>query len=554
MSNGSATRAVDSNAVRTDNAVEAIKHDLLERLFCNQGKFPAVATKHDYYLALASAVRDRLMHRWISTVQTYFERESRTAVYLSAEFLVGPQLANNLVNLGIYEPASQAVAELGLSLDELLEEEEEPGLGNGGLGRLAACYMDSLATLQIPAIGYGIRYEFGIFDQAIRDGWQVEMTDKWLRLGNPWEIPRPEIAYEVKLGGHTDPYTDATGRYHVRWVPERVVLGIPYDTPVLGYAVNTANMLRLWRAEACESFDFQAFNVGDYYRAIDEKVVSENITKVLYPNDEPVVGKQLRLEQQYFFVSCSLQDMIRIYLQREKTLDHFHLKYAVQLNDTHPAVAVTELMRLLVDEHGMDWDTAWDITTNTFAYTNHTLLPEALETWPLPLFGRILPRHLEIAYEINRRFLEGVRARYPDDAERVSRLSLIGEGGEKQVRMANLACVGSYAINGVARLHTELLKETVLRDFYELWPEKFSNKTNGVTPRRFLVLSNPGLAALITSAIGDAWVKALEELGQLEPFAHDAAFRDAWRRVKLDGKRALAKTIANVSGVEVDPS
>jgi starch phosphorylase len=531
---------IEFSEMDTVNTVEALKRHLLEKLFCQQGKFPAVATANDYYLALAHVVRDRLMHRWISTVRTYFEQASRTVAYLSAEFLTGPHLGNNLLNLGIHDQVRQAVADLGLSLDELLEQEPEPGLGNGGLGRLAACYMDSLATLEIPTIGYGIRYEFGIFAQAIRDGWQVEMTDKWLRLGNPWEIPRPEITYPVGLGGHTEPYTDDAGRYGVRWIPDRVVVGTPYDTPVLGYAVNTANLLRLWRAEAAESFDFQAFSIGDYYRAVEEKVISENIAKVLYPNDEPAAGKQLRLEQQYFFVSCSLQDMIRIYHQRAATLDRFHEKYAVQLNDTHPALAVAELMRLLVDEHRMDWEHAWHITTNTFAYTNHTLLPEALETWPLPLFRRVLPRHLEIVYEINRRFLDGVRRRYPSDDGRVSRLSLIEEGGEKRVRMANLACVGSHAINGVAQLHSKLLQETVLRDFYELWPGKFSNKTNGVTPRRFMVLANPGLASLITGAIGEAWVRDLDELRRLEPLADDAGFRDAWRRVKAGAKRALA--------------
>jgi starch phosphorylase len=541
-------------ATPRQNTARAIKRDLLEKLFSMQGKFPAVATRNDYYLALAYAVRERLMHRWISTVKTYFEGESRTAVYLSAEFLLGPQLGTNLINLGISAEARQAVAELGLHLDELLEQEEEPGLGNGGLGRLAACYMDSMATLQIPAIGYGIRYEFGIFDQVIRDGWQVEMTDKWLRLGNPWEIPRPEIGYPVKLGGHTEAYTDEAGRYSVRWVPHRVVMGTPYDTPILGYGVNTANMLRLWRAEACESFDFQAFNVGDYYRAVDEKVVSENITKVLYPNDDPDVGKRLRLEQQYFFVSCSLQDMIRIYRQREATLDHFHRKYVVQLNDTHPALAVAELMRLLVDEHRMDWDRAWEITTSTFAYTNHTLLPEALETWAVPLFGRVLPRHLEIVYEINRRFLDRVRREHPGDEGRIARVSLIGEAGQKRVRMANLACVGSFAVNGVAKLHSELLKATVLRDFYELWPEKFGNKTNGVSPRRFMALANPGLSRLITEAIGDRWVRDLDELTKLEPLAGDAAFRGAWRRVKQDCKRALADRIKADRGVDVDPA
>jgi starch phosphorylase len=435
-----------------------------------------------------------------------------------------------------------------------MQQEEEPGLGNGGLGRLAACYMDSLATLEIPSIGYGIRYEFGIFDQEIRDGWQVEVTDKWLQLGNPWEIPRPEIAFHVKLGGCTEAYRDAEGNYRVNWRPERVVKGIAHDTPILGYQVNTASLLRLWKAEACESFDFSAFNVGDYYGAVDEKVVSENLTKVLYPNDEPAAGKQLRLEQQYFFVSCSLQDMIRIYLQREKDLAKFNQKYAVQLNDTHPSIAVAELMRLLVDEHHLGWDQAWEVTRNTFAYTNHTLLPEALEKWPIALFGRLLPRHLEIIYEINQRFLDDVRRSYPGDDARISCLSLIDEAGERYVRMANLACVGSHAVNGVAKLHTELLRQDVLRDFAELWPEKFRNVTNGITPRRFLVLSNPRLARLISSRIGDGWIKNLDELKQLEPLADDALFRAAWRQVKLDVKRDLAALIHERTGVVINPN
>jgi len=482
--------------IRIGLSTEVIMRAIRESLFYLQAKFPAVATRNDYYLALAYALRDRLLHRWLRSAHTYYEKASRTVCYLSAEFLLGPQLGNNLINLGVVEQVRQAVKEMGIDLEELIEQEHEPGLGNGGLGRLAACYMDSLATLEIPAIGYGIRYEFGIFDQEIRDGWQVEVTDKWLQLGNPWEIPRPEIAFNIKLGGYTETTYDEQGNFHVQWIPDRVVKGIAYDTPLLGYNVNTANFIRLWKAEACESFDFQAFNIGDYYGAVDEKVVSENITKVLYPNDEPAAGKQLRLEQQYFFVSCALQDMIRIYLQREKKLDNFHIKYAVQLNDTHPSIAVAELMRLLVDEHLMGWDQAWEITRQTFAYTNHTLLPEALEKWPLSLFGRLLPRHLEIIYEINRRFLDEVRQSHPNDEGRVARLSLIDETGERYIRMAHLACVGSHAINGVAKLHTELLKKDVLHDFYELWPEKFYNITNGVTPRRFLLLSNPRLAQL----------------------------------------------------------
>lgn len=542
-----------SDEIRTGLSIEAIKRAIQESLFYLQARFSAVATRNDYYLALAYAIRDRLLYRWLRTAQTYYEKESRTVCYLSAEFLLGPHLGNNLINLGIYDQVQEAVKELGLELNLLLEQEEEPGLGNGGLGRLAACFMDSLATLRIPAIGYGIRYEFGIFDQEIRDGWQVEVTDKWLQLGNPWEIPRPEISFHVRLGGYTESYYDEQKRFRMRWIPARVVKGIAYDTPLIGYKVNTADLLRLWKAEAYESFDFQAFNIGDYYGAVDEKVSSENITKVLYPNDEPVSGRQLRLEQEYFFVSCSLQDMIRIYLQREKDLSHFHKKYAVQLNDTHPSIAVAELMRLLVDEHLMGWDQAWEITQKTFSYTNHTLLPEALEKWPLSLFGRLLPRHLEIIYEINRRFLDEVRSKHPDDAEKVARLSLIDETGERYVRMAHLACVGSHAINGVARLHTELLKKDVLRDFYGLWPEKFFNITNGITPRRFLVLSNPRLTRLITSRIGDGWIKNLDELRCLEPLAEDADFREKWRKVKDEVKRDLAAQIRERLGVIVDP-
>jgi starch phosphorylase len=534
--------------------VEAVKKDFKEALFAALGRFPEGATSNDRYLALALAVRRQVMRRWVATSETYFKNASRTVCYLSAEFLLGPHLGNNLLNLGLHEEARQAMSELGYDLDALLAQEEEPGLGNGGLGRLAACYMDSLATLQIPALGYGIRYEFGIFDQLIRDGWQAEKTDKWLALGNPWETPRPEIAHPVALGGHTEGFQDEQGRYRVRWVPERVVRGVAYDVPILGYRNGTANLLRLWKAEATESFDFEAFNQGDYWGAVDQKVDSENITKVLYPNDELVKGKRLRLEQQYFFVSCSLQDMIRIYRQRGGDgLARFHEKYAVQLNDTHPAVAVAELMRLLVDVHGMGWDEAWEITRRTFAYTNHTLLPEALEKWKVDLFGAVLPRHLEIVYEINHRFLDEVRDRYPGDGGRVARLSLIDEAGGRSVRMAHLASVGSHCINGVAALHTKLLKADVLRDFHELWPEKFVNVTNGVTPRRFLALANPRLAALVTEAIGEGWPRDLERLRRLEPLAEDAAFRAKWRAVKRANKVDLAAVVEARVGVACDP-
>jgi len=538
---------------RTGLSVEALKRAFADNLFYAQARFPKIATTNDNYMALAVTVRDRLLQRWVQTVKTYYEKSSRTVCYLSAEFLLGPHLGNNLINLGIYEEARQAVTELGLDFDELLEAEEEPGLGNGGLGRLAACYLDSLATLQIPSIGYGIRYEYGIFDQEIRDGWQVEITDKWLRFGNPWEIPRPEIAFDVGFGGRTEDYTDEEGLHRTRWIPHQLVKGVAFDTPILGYRVNTANLLRLFKAEACESFDFRAFNVGDYYGAVDEKVVSENITKVLYPNDEPLEGKTLRLQQQYFFATCALKDMIRIHLQRASSLRDLHEKYAVQLNDTHPSIAVAELMRLLVDEHAFGWDEAWSITRQTFAYTNHTLLPEALEKWSVALLGSLLPRHLEIIYEINRRFLDEVRARYPGDDERIARLSLIDEGGERYVRMAHLACVGSRAINGVAALHTQLLKRDVLRDFHELQPEKFSNKTNGVTPRRFMALSNPRLARLISEAIGDGWVKDLEQLRGLEKLADDSAFRERWRAVKRENKADLAANLKRRAGVDADP-
>jgi starch phosphorylase len=538
---------------RTGLSVEAIKRAFADNLFYVQARFPDVATRNDNYMALAYTVRDRLLQRWVNTARCYYEQGSRTVCYLSAEFLLGPHLGNNLINLGIYDQARRAVGELGLDFETLLDQEEEPGLGNGGLGRLAACYLDSLASLEIPAIGYGIRYEYGIFDQEIRDGWQVEITDKWLRFGNPWEIQRPEIACYVKLGGRTEAYRTKAGRYRVRWVPHHVVKGVACDTPVLGYRVNTANLLRLWRAEACESFDFQAFNRGDYYGAVDDKVVSENISKVLYPNDEPVQGKTLRLEQQYFFVSCALQDMIRIHLQRAQGIESFSEKYAVQLNDTHPSIAVAELMRLLVDEHDMNWEPAWEITRSTLSYTNHTLLPEALETWSVGLLGRLLPRHLEIIYEINRRFLDELRLRYPGDGERVARLSIVDEGGERRVRMAHLACVGSHAINGVAALHTRLLRSDVLRDFSELYPEKFSNKTNGVTPRRFLVLGNPRLCELITSEIGDGWVKDLEQLRRLVPRAGDPSFRRWWREIKERNKRDLAAQVERRTGIRLDP-
>ncbi len=539
---------------KTAMTAHALARSFLDNLFFVQGRSLERATVNDLYMALAHTVRDRLVERWISTVKNYQAQDVRVVCYLSAEFLTGPHLANNLINLGIYDETERAMRQLGLDLNVLIEQEEEPGLGNGGLGRLASCFMDSLATLDIPAIGYGIRYEYGIFDQQIRDGWQVETTDKWLRLGNPWALERPEDAFEVKMGGRTERRVDATGRLRVLWTPQRVVRGIPHDTPILGYRTNTANTMRLWSAQAVESFDFGAFNTGDFFGAVADKVASENISKILYPNDEGLQGKQLRLAQQFFFVSCSLQHIVKIQEHAKRPLAELHRNFAIQMNDTHPAISVAELMRLLVDEHSMEWDTAWSVTQHTLSYTNHTLMPEALEQWPRNLFGSLLPRHLEIVDEINRRHLEDVRQKFPGDDERAQRLSLIDESGEKYVRMANLAALGSHAINGVAALHTELLKTHVLRDFYELTPEKFSNKTNGVTPRRWMVLSNPGLAQLLMSRLGAGWVHDLEKLRRLEPLAADREFADEWRAVKLQNKARLSNYIQERLGMATDPA
>lgn len=541
------------DSVRTGVTVADLKQSFLDNLFCGMGRLPEVATLNDEYTALAMTVRDRVLHKGVKTNEIYAEQDARVVAYLSAEFLPGPHLANNLLNLGIFDQTREAMSELGFDLDELIEQEEEPGLGNGGLGRLASCYLDSLASLEVPAIGYGIRYEFGIFDQMIRDGQQAEITDKWLHLGNPWEIARYEIAYDVKFGGRSGTWTDVQGNMRKRWIPDTVVKGVAYDTPILGYNVGTCNFLRLWKAEAIESFDFASFNHGDYFRAVEDKMYSENITKVLYPNDEIIQGKTLRLQQQFFFTTCSLQDMIRLHLLLKRPLDTFHEKWAIQLNDTHPSIAVPELMRLLVDEHGLDWDTAWEVTQKTFAYTNHTLLPEALEKWPLGLFGKLLPRHLEIVYEINSRFLAEVRSKFnPDDAT-LSRLSIIDERGERYIRMANLATVGSHHVNGVARLHSDLLRQTVMRDFAEIWPEKFCNVTNGVTPRRFIALANPHLTKLITGKIGDGWLHDLYRLRELENFADDPAFQDRWYEVKLAAKRHLSAIIEKRTGVALNP-
>ncbi|HEX6466921.1 MAG TPA: glycogen/starch/alpha-glucan family phosphorylase, partial [Terriglobales bacterium] len=435
---------------RSGLSVWNLKRSFLDNLFYAQGTFTSIASPADLYMALAYTVRDRLLTRWIHTVYSYHEESSRLVGYLSMEFLPGPHLRNNLVNIGIYSEMEQAMSELGLDLKELISHEHEPGLGNGGLGRLASCFLDSLATLDIPAIGYGIRYEYGIFNQEIRDGYQVEITDKWMATGNPWEFPRPAAAVDVMFGGHTEHYVDVQGRDRVRWVAGRRVRGIPYDTPIPGYRTNTVGILRLWKAEPIESFDFAAFNNSDYLGAVQEKVVSETISKVLYPNDASAAGKQLRLEQQLFFVSCSLQDVIRIQQHKSRPLEELDTAFALQLNDTHPAIAIAEMMRLLVDDHGLEWEAAWKITSNTFSYTNHTLLPEALERWSVHLMAKVAPRHLEIIYEINRRFLNEVRSKFSHDEALIQRISLIDESGERAVRMAHLATVGSHKVNGVA--------------------------------------------------------------------------------------------------------
>ena len=545
-------REIQVEDERTGLSVQSLKRAFAAHLLYSQGKYESLANLHDYYMALAYTVRDRLVQRRVQTAKTHIEQDVKVVYYLSLEFLMGRQLRNNLIDLGLYEKSRQFLGEMGIELEELLAQEAEPGLGNGGLGRLAACFLDSLATLDIPARGYGIRYDFGIFDQTLSDGWQVESPDRWLRLGNPWEIPRPEYQVQVQFGGHTEAYTDERGRYRVRWVPQRTVFGLPYDLLVPGYQSNTINNLRLWSARASEEFNLQVFNGGDYLRAVADKIVSENISKVLYPNDNNPQGRRLRLEQQYFFVACSLQDLMRVYLRNHDTFEQFPERVAIQLNDTHPAVAIAELMRLLVDEYELDWELSWSITQKTFAYTNHTLLPEALERWPVSLFGRLLPRHLEIIYEINRRFLEQVRMRFPGDGQRWSRLSLIEEGEEKQVRMAHLACVGSHSVNGVAALHTQLLQAKTLRDFAQMWPHKLNNKTNGISQRRWLLLSNPRLARLITDQLGQGWITELTLLQELEAYLDDGEFRARWRQVKQDNKRELAAYIRQQQGLEIN--
>lgn len=532
--------------------INKLKRAFAYNLFYRQGVTTRTACQNDYYLAVSYTLRDRMQHLFVNSVEALLQKDSKIICYLSAEFLTGPHLHNNLVNLGLYEEFAQAAEESGLDLKEIIDHEEEPGLGNGGLGRLAACYLDSLSSLEIPAIGYGLRYEYGMFSQEIENGWQKELSDRWLHPGNPWAIKKPVMACDVGFGGYTEPYHTETGMRRIRWRPARVITGVPYDTPIPGYKVHTVNYLRLWSAESHGSFDFADFNTGDYYGAVEGKIRAETITKVLYPNDEQFQGKQLRLEQQFFLVSCSLQDMIRLHLFRHDNLYNFPEYFQGQLNDTHPAVAVPELMRLLVDVHLYDWDISWKITKETLCYTNHTLLPEAMEKWSLNLFGSLLPRHLEIILELNRRFLDEVRIKYPGDDARLERMSVIDESGQKYIRMVNLACMGAKAINGVAAMHTDLLRRHILADWDSMYPGKIHNITNGVTPRRWMAVSNPRLTKLITEAIGETWITNLYELRQLEKLADDAPFLEAWRRVKEENKQDFSNLIHCCSTLMVD--
>lgn len=538
---------------RSWNLVEAFKRALVDNLYYKCGQGAQTASQEDVYMALAYTVRDFLTERFHHTTDLYAENLPKFVYYISAEFLPGRQIYQNLLYTDAIEIARKALSELGYNLDRLVELEPEPALGNGGLGRLAACYCDSLATLDIPSVAYGIQYEFGIFEQTFKDGWQVESPDAWLYYGNPWEFSQTNNRVKVGFGGHTEYTTDESGRLHVRWFPSETVLGEPHHTLIPGYKTHTVNLLRLWRAKASKEFDLQFFEVGDYIRAAEQKILSENISKVLYPNDKTSQGQELRLKQEYFFSACSISDILRRYLAFNEDFSHFKQKVVIQLNDTHPVVAIPELMRLLMDVHNLEWDEAWDLTCHVFAYTCHTLMPEALEKWPVNLFERLLPRHTEIIYEINRRLLNEVEKRYPDDPERLTRMSIIEEQPVRCVRMAFLAAISCFSVNGVAQLHSELLRNIVFPDFYDLWPEKFNNKTNGVSPRRFVKLANPRLSNLITSTIGDGWETDLTELRHLEEYADDPAFGQAWREVKRLNKIELAELLEARTGVTIDP-
>lgn len=532
---------------------DAILKGFLRHLKYTQGKHWEGVTLHDQFVSLALSVRDALFDRKILTQTRHAEANVKRVYYLSMEYLLGRLLRHNLVNLGLLEPVRAGLAKLGLDLNAICELEPDAGLGNGGLGRLAACYMDSLATLQIPALGYGIRYEYGIFDQDFVNGWQVERPDDWLRFGSPWEIARPEFTSTVRLYGRVEHRIGGNGTYRPRWVGHRLVLGVPYDIPMTAYGATNVNLLRLWSARAAVTFDLDAFNRGGFIEAIREKALSETISKVLYPDDRHEAGRELRLIQQYFFVACTLEDILRRFDRSNDRIEALPDKVAIQLNDTHPSLGIAELMRVLVDERSVPWEQAWEITRASFAYTNHTLLPEALEVWPAQLIERVLPRHLQIIYEINRRFLDEVDRRWPGDVGRRQRMSMVQEQPQRGIRMANLAIVGSHAVNGVAALHTELLRTRLVPDFAELWPEKFLNVTNGVSPRAWLLTPNPRLSAAITQRIGEGWVSDLEQLRGLEPLAEEADFRRTLREVKRANKQELCEYIRRTLGIAASP-
>jgi len=517
------------------------------------GKAWDQASRGDLYQAVALAVRDRLIDGMLETDERYKRQDAKRLYYLSLEFLMGRALGNNLYNLGIFDLAKDALADMGVDIEEVRDSEIDAALGNGGLGRLAACFLDSMATLGMPGYGYGINYEFGLFKQEIDNGCQKEKPDHWHSEETPWLIQRRFEACIVPVYGRIEHYQDKSGNDNPMWMDWKILIGIPHDMPVAGFGGNTVNYLRLFSARSSDEFDMQIFNEGDYFKAVQQKMSSETISKVLYPSDSVEAGKELRLVQEYFLVACSVRDIIRRYLANHDTLEAFADKVAIQLNDTHPALAVAELMRTLIDEHDMEWERAWEITKATLGYTNHTLLPEALEKWPVPLLEHVLPRHLQIIYEINRRFLQQVSARWPDDGDRLARMSIIEEGEPKQVRMAYLSIVGSHSVNGVAELHSELVKTSLVPDFYQLWPERFNNKTNGVTQRRWLSKSNPLLSELITEAIGDAWITDLYRVRQLEEYADDEAFKKQFLEIKRANKERLAKIILDTARVEVNP-
>jgi len=538
---------------RIEMTAEGLCADFLWNLHYTLAKMDHRATERDHYHAFALAVRDRIVDRWMESQSAFRDAKVRRVYYLSLEFLIGRMLGNNVGALKMEPICREAMASVGLDWNRLRDYEMDAGLGNGGLGRLAACFLDSMSTLNLPCMGYGLRYNYGIFRQHIVNGEQMEEPDNWLKYGYPWELIRPEHTASVGFGGEVEMRVGKDGRKEWHWIPSSQVLAVPYDLPIVGYGGKFVNTLRLWSAQATNEFDFDDFNRGSYVEAVENKVLAENLTKVLYPNDNTSAGKELRLRQQYFFVASSLYDILRRFREENAHWADLPKKVFMQLNETHPALVIPELMRVLVDKHGLDWDEAWGLTRSCCGYTNHTILPEALEKWPVSLLGRVLPRHLQIIYEINARFLAKVTAYYPGDLARLCRMSLIDESGERYVRMANLAIVGSSAVNGVAALHTQILKQTLFKDFYDLWPEHFSNKTNGITQRRWLLKANPGLAELVTSAIGDRWVTHLDELRKLESFAQDNAFLEKFEMVKTINKQLLSNVIFNTVGVQVSP-